>query len=199
MTNVSQSAITGNIGASPITGAAITGLSCPEVSGIIYTVNAAGPACRVIDKTLVDKAVFDMEAAFTFANGLVLAPVTELGAGNLNASTAPLAPGLYKWSTGVSITTEITLSGTANDRWVFQIAGNLTVNNDAKIKLLGGADPKNITWVISGATTSFGTNSDVSGTFLTSKLISLNTGAKVTGRLLSQTQVTLIKNTVVQP
>ena len=42
ITDVPTSAITGNVGTSPITGAAITGLECGEVTGTIYTVNAAG-------------------------------------------------------------------------------------------------------------------------------------------------------------
>ncbi|MBC7913468.1 MAG: DUF3494 domain-containing protein [Pyrinomonadaceae bacterium] len=197
ITNVFQSAITGNIGTSPISGAAITGLSCPEVSGIIYTVDAAGPACRVISKTLVDNAVSDMETAYTTANGLTTpAPVVGFAAGNLNGQTLP--PGLYKWATGVSITTEITLSGGANDTWVFQIAQDLTVNNSAIIKLIGGAQAKNIVWVVAGQSV-LGTNVDFSGVILSKELISLNTNAKVTGRLLSQKQVTLIKNTVIQP
>ena len=64
ITNVPTSAITGNIGTSPITGAAITGLGCPEVTGTIYTVNAAGPACRVKRPTMLTTAVHNMVTAY---------------------------------------------------------------------------------------------------------------------------------------
>jgi uncharacterized repeat protein (TIGR02543 family) len=198
ITNVPTSAITGNIGAYPITGAAITGLSCPEVTGLIYTVDAAGPACRTIDPVLLLTAKNNMETAYTTANNLVTpAPIVEQSAGNLNGQT--LAPGLYKWSTGVSITTGITLAGGSNDTWVFQIAGDLIVNNGAIITLSGGAQPKNIVWVVAGSKADLGTTVDFSGIILSKNLISLNTGAKVTGRLLSQKNVTLIKNIVIQP
>ena len=43
ITNIPTSALTGDVGTSPITGASITGLSCTEVTGTIYTVDAAGP------------------------------------------------------------------------------------------------------------------------------------------------------------
>jgi len=57
ITNVPASAITGNIGTSPITGASITGLDCVEVTGTIYTVDATGPACKVTDATLQSNTV----------------------------------------------------------------------------------------------------------------------------------------------
>src|ERR1700694_5411097 len=48
ITDVPTSTITGNVGLSPATGAAITGLTCPEVTGTIYSVDASGPLpCRV--------------------------------------------------------------------------------------------------------------------------------------------------------
>ena len=70
ITDVFPSAINGDVGASPITGAAIH-LTCAEVmTGIIYSVNAAGPLpCRVTDPTLLTKAVGDMETAYTDAAG----------------------------------------------------------------------------------------------------------------------------------
>jgi len=69
VTDVYASAINGNVGASPITGAAI-GLECPEVmTGTIYSVDAAGPACKVTDATLLTTAVGDMETAYTDAAG----------------------------------------------------------------------------------------------------------------------------------
>ncbi len=92
----------------------------------------------------------------------------------------------------------VTLSGGPNDTWVFQISQDLTVNSSAKITLLGGAQAKNIFWVVSGKAT-LGSDSDVSGIILSKTLISLNTGAKVTGRLLAQTAVTLNASTVIQP
>jgi len=103
-------------------------------------------------------------------------------------STAP--------STGVLISSAgVTLNGLADDVWVFQIAQNLTVDNAAIIHLTGGAQAKNIFWVVSGKAT-LGTTVNFSGVVLSKTLISLNTNAKVTGRLLAQTAVTLIANTV---
>ncbi|MDP3786387.1 MAG: ice-binding family protein, partial [Candidatus Omnitrophota bacterium] len=177
VTNVSTSAITGNIGTSPITGAAITGLDCVEVTGTVYTVDAAGPACRVEDATLLTLAVLDMQAAYTDAAGRTLPDFTELGAGNIDGMT--LAPGLYKWGTGVLIPTGVTLSGGANDIWIFQIAGNLIVGNGAVVTLSSGAQAKNIFWQVVSAT--LGTTSDFKGNILSSTLIAMNTGATLNG------------------
>jgi hypothetical protein len=196
--------ITGDIGVSPAAATAITGFGLimdtngesshtPIVTGKVYAADYAVPTP---DK--MTTAVKDMETAFTTANGLTTpAPIVGLYSGDISGRT--LTPGLYKWSTGVLITEQgVTLSGGPNDTWVFQISEDLTVNNSAKITLLGGAQAKNIFWVVSGKAT-LGTNSDVSGIILSQTLISLNTGAKVTGRLLAQTAVTLNASTVIQP
>jgi hypothetical protein len=81
---------------------------------------------------------------------------------------------------------------------VFQISQDLTVNNNAIITLTGGAQAKNIFWVVSGQAT-LGSSADFSGIILSQTLISLNTGAKVTGKLLAQTAVTLNASTVKKP
>ena len=95
ITNVPVSAITGNIGTSPITGASITGLDCVEVTGTIYTVDATGPACKVTDATLLTTAVSDMEAAYTAAAGAPagVGPFLNVGAGTVTGLT--LVPGTY--------------------------------------------------------------------------------------------------------
>ena len=49
ITDVYKSAVVGDVGTSPITGAALL-LTCGEVSGTVYTVNAAGPLpCKVMN------------------------------------------------------------------------------------------------------------------------------------------------------
>src|ERR1700694_4484225 len=93
ITDVFPSAINGNVGASPITGAAIH-LRCTEMmTGIIYSVDAAGPLpCRVTAPTLLTKAVGDMEIAYTNAAGRKLPNFTDLGGGKIGGLT--LVPGL---------------------------------------------------------------------------------------------------------
>jgi hypothetical protein len=136
-----------------------------------------------------------MQTAYTDAAGR--APnVTELGAGNIGGLT--LAPGVYKWSTGLTIPTDVTLSGSAQDVWIFEIAQTLTVSSAAKIILSGGAQASNIFWVVAGQTT-IGTTAVFNGNILDQTTIVLNTGAKLNGRALAQTAVTLDSNTVTMP
>ena len=198
ITDVPASAITGNIGTSPITGAAITGLDCVEVTGTIYTVDAAGPACRVTYPVLLTAAVSAMEAAYTDAAGRILPDVTELGAGNIDGMR--LGPGLYKWSSPVLIPTSLTLDaqGDSNAVWIFQIAQGLGVGNGAIVTLAGGAQAKNIFWQVAGQTV-LGTTAQFKGIVLCATAIVMNTGATLDGRALAQTAVTLQMNTVTEP
>jgi hypothetical protein len=197
ITDVFPSAITGDVGASPITGAAIH-VTCAEmVTGTIYSVNAAGPLpCRVTDPTLLTKAVANMQTAYTNAAGRTLPNFLNLGAGHIGGLT--LVPGLYKWTTAVSISTNVTLSGGANDVWIFQIAGTLTQASATQMILEGGAQPKNIFWQASGAV-AIGTTAHAEGVILAKTKIAMKTGASANGRLLAQTAVTLEQNAVTAP
>jgi hypothetical protein len=197
ITDVYASVINGDVGASPITGAAI-GLTCGEVkTGTIYSVDAAGPLpCTVKNPTLLTSAVGAMETAYTNAAGRKLPDFTELGAGEIGGRT--LAPGLYKWGTGVLVSTDVTLSGGLNDVWIFQIAGTLNQANATRVTLTGGAQAKNIFWQVAGAV-SIGTTAHFEGIILAKKQIAVKTGASANGRLLAQTAVTLQKNAVTQP
>jgi hypothetical protein len=136
-----------------------------------------------------------MMTAYTDASGR--APdVTELGAGNIGGMT--LTPGTYKWSSGVLIPADITLSGGPNDVWIFEIAQNLVMSSAARINLIGGAQAKNIFWQVFGIV-DLGTTAHFEGIALVQTAITLRTGATVNGRLLAQTAVTLDAATVVQP
>jgi len=194
VSDIPNSKITGNVGTSPITGAAITGLTCNEVTGIIYTVNAAGPLpCRVTAPTLLTTAISNMETAYTDAAGRTNPTATNLGAGNIGGMT--LAPGLYKWTSNVGISKDVTLAGASNQVWIFQIAGSLSQASATKVILSGGAQAKNIFWQTAGGVI-IGTTAHSEGTILTKTNIAMNTGASTNGRLLAQTAVTLQKNVV---
>jgi hypothetical protein len=133
-------------------------------------------------------AVRDMHIAFTDAAGRTSPDFTELGAGDISDKT--LVPGLYRWSSSVSITNGATISGGENDVWIFQIAGDLKLNSNAIVTLTGGAQANNIFWQVSGQV-NLGMAADFQGIILSQTLISLKTGAKMTGRALAQTAVIL--------
>lgn len=191
-------AIVGDMGISPAEATYITGFSLilpsasafstsAQVTGKIYAPGYANPTSANLTM-----AVLDMQTAYTDAAGR--APdVTELGAGNIGGLT--LAPGVYKWGTGVTIPTDVTLSGGANDVWIFQVAQNLDVSSAAKIFLAGGAQANNIFWVVAGQTT-IGTTAVFNGNILDQTTIVLNTGATLNGRALAQAAVTLDANAV---
>jgi hypothetical protein len=196
ITDVYKSAITGDVGSSPITGAAIL-VRCTEVAGTIYSVNAAGPLpCRVTNPSKLTTAIGDMQTAYTDAAGRSNPKFLNLGAGNIGGRT--LKPGLYKFTSAVVIPTNVTISGGPNDVWIFQVAGTLRMSSAIKIILAGGAQAKNIFWQVAGAVT-LGTSSHFEGNILGKTGINLLTGASINGRLLAQTAVALQMSTVKKP
>lgn len=198
-----NTSIVGNIGISPASATSITGFglimdpsgtysTSSLVTGHIYAADYTEPT-----PTNLTSAVSNMLTAYADAAGRLNPDYTELYAGYLTGHT--FVPGLYKWSSGILIDGGgITISGGPDDVWIFQIAQNMTISDGTFINLIGGADPENIFWQIAGQAT-IGTTSQAKGIFLSQTLVSMNTGATLTGRLFTQTAVTFSQNSVVQP
>jgi hypothetical protein len=207
ITTVPDSAITGNIGASPVTAAAMDTITCPQMlTGSIYGADAAytGDGVKPCfkgtapDTTVVANAILDMGTAYTDAAGRTLPDFTELYAGDISGQT--LVPGLYKWGTSVAIYTDVTLAGSAGDIWIFQIAGDLTQAAATSVTLTGGAVAGNVFWQVGGgAGAAIGSAAHFEGTILAEKAITVGNTTTVIGNLYSQTAVTLDQNTVTQP
>lgn len=199
--NVPTSLIKGDLGVSPITSTAITGMpltpdtslqfaTTPEVTGRVYAPDYAVPS-----PIMLTTAISDMETAFTDAASR--APdVTELGAGTIGSTT--LVPGVYRWSSALNITTDLILSGSSTSVWVFQVAQGVTLASGTQIVLAGGALPANIFWQVSGQLT-VNTGAHLEGSVLTQTSATLDTGASLNGRLLAQTAVTVRGATITRP
>jgi hypothetical protein len=197
-----STSIVGDIGVSPAAASYITGFGLIKdisntfstsalVTGKIYAADYTVPA-----PTTMTTAISDMETAYTDGAGRTDPTETEMGAGSIGGTT--LVPGLYKWSTNVTIPTDITLSGGPNDVWIFQIAGNLIMSSATHIVLVGGARAGNVFWIVAGQTT-IGTTAVFNGNILDQTTIALNTGATLNGRALAQAAVTLDANAVTEP
>jgi hypothetical protein len=141
-------------------------------------------------------AVSNMIAAYNDAAGRPFPDFFELSTGNIGGKT--LTPGLYKWTNSVTMPSNVSISGSATDVWIFQIAGNLNMSNAVQITLTGGALAKNIFWQVAGTTT-LGIGSHFEGIILCKTSITFQTSASINGRALAQTQVALDKNIVVKP
>lgn len=214
ITDVPTSAITGDVGASPITGAAIA-VSCSEVTGTIWQVDdaytSASTTCAVsgtansnAGKTYVDTAILDMGTAYDTAVDVTANPAgtgafLDVGSGTLGTPgvSRDFVPGVYTWGTAVTITDDIYLNGSATDVWVFQISGTLDISSAKQVHLTGGAMPANVFWAVTGNVT-LGTTSVFEGNILTTGTshIAMLTGATLHGRALSDGEVWLQSSTV---
>jgi len=200
ITNIATSDLTGDLGLSPaatsyVTGFALTSATgyatSTQVTGNIYASDMVSPT-----PTNLTTAVNNMITAYNDAAGRSLPDFVELGSGNIGGKT--LTPGLYKWTNTVTIPSDVTISGSATDVWIFQIAGNLTMSAAKNITLSGGALAKNIFWQVAGQVT-LGTTSHFEGIILAMTGITLQTGASMNGRALAQTAVILDQNMVTRP
>lgn len=204
ITNSGPSMITGNIATSPAPETYLTGFTLTDAVPRTYATAAevAVPfqvfAADMVSPTPsnLTTAIGAMETAYTDAAGRLNPDYNEYMSGDLSGLT--LAPGLYKWTNSVVIPTNLMISGSATDVWIFQIAGNLELATAKRITLAGGALAKNIYWQVAGQVDLLA-NSHFEGIILSKTDVNFVTNATMNGRVFSQTQVTLLSNTIVQP
>ena len=193
ISNIGSVHIPVNMGISPAAASNITGFSLVldiggefatsaqvHGGGRVYAADYAAPT-----PAFLTNAVSDMEAAYTNAAGR--APnVTEFHGGLLNGET--LVPGVYKWSTDVAISGDITLQGDASSVFIFEIAGVLSLAGAKSIILSGGVLPDNVFWQVAG-NVAIGVASHFEGVILCFTDITLGAGATMVGQCLAQTAV----------
>lgn len=205
ITNTGTSAILGNMGVSPISYASMTGFALSPIvpsAGTVYsTSNQVDGKVYASDYTSptpsnLTTAIASMETAYTDAAGRKNPDATELASGSLGGLT--ITPGLYKWGTAVGMTSDVYISGSATDTWIFQISGNLTMASGIRIILLGDAQPKNIFWQVAGVV-ALNSTSHFEGILLAAQAVNIVTGATMNGRIFSQTAVALDSNVISQP
>jgi hypothetical protein len=198
--NNPTSAITGDVGLSPAATSYITGLALTAATGYATSTQVTGKvyAADMADPTPINltTAVGDMVAAYNDAAGRPSPDFLELGTGNIGGKT--LSPGLYKWTSTVTLPADVTISGGADDIWIFQISGDLMMSSAVQITLEGGAQAKNIFWQIAGQAT-IGTNAHFEGIILSKTGITFETSSSINGRVLAQTAVILDSNAVTNP
>ncbi len=198
--NNPTSAVTGDIGLSPAATSYVTGFALVNATGYATAAQITGKiyAADMADPTPINltTAVENMITAYNDAAGRPSPDFSELATGNIGGRT--LTSGLYKWTNTVTLPSSVTISGGANDVWIFQIAGDLTMSNAVNITLNGGAQAKNIFWQVAGTVT-IGTTSHFEGIILSMTGITFQTGASMNGRALAQTAVILDANAITQP
>ena len=184
ITNTGPTTITGDVGLSP--GTAITGFPPGTVSGTTQVANAQSLAAQT-----------SATAAYLAAAGAT--PATSIAGGVLGGLT--LNPGVYSYASALSLTGTLTLNAGGNSAAVFiiQSASTLTTASGSVVTLAGGAQACNVFWQV-GSSATLGTTTSFAGTILALTSATLNSGARVNGRVLTQTgAVTLDGNTITVP
>ncbi len=195
VTSTGPTVITGNVGLSP--GSSVGGLAVFPLTGpgtVIGTIEVANPVAAAA-KLALTSAYLD---AASRSVDSISCP------GNLGGLT--LAPGLYTSSTSVMISgtgplgiLTLDAGGDPTAVWIFQIGSTLTTDPATSIVLAGGALPNNIYWQV-GTSATLGTTSIFKGNILAEASITLNTGATLDGRALTQTaSVTMDAATITKP
>jgi hypothetical protein len=210
ISTVPTSSITGDIGVSPIAATAMTGFSLTlhsggqhststQVTGDAHAASYGGAVA-----TALTTAVSNMEAAYTDAAGRTNpdAARINLGTGILGGVFGGpdvanrLTPGVYTFGTDVTIGSDITFDGDAEDIFIIQMTGNLIQTKNTEVVLTNGALAKNIFWQVAGHVV-VGAGAHMEGILLVKTDVLFETGSSLNGRVLAQTACNLQKATIV--
>jgi hypothetical protein len=203
VTNVPTSTISGNVGLSPAAGSSITGLTCLEVTGTIYAVDATGDPCFTANAGLLTIAKNNLGTAYLDAAGRV--PDTTFAGADNQLGGQTLVAGVYRFPSAATanLIGNLTLTGDADSVWIFQATSDFVTAASSTVTLTGGAQACNIFWQVSSSAT-LNTSSTLRGTVLAHTSITVGAGVTVAGRLLAGAQngsgvATLIQDTISKP
>ncbi|MEY4485339.1 MAG: hypothetical protein RL693_2791 [Verrucomicrobiota bacterium] len=182
ITNTGATFITGDVGSEPT--ASMTGFITVTLEGT----NHGGDLVTQTAKSDLNLAYIDAAARTATVN---YAPVFDLGG-------LTLGSGIYNNPTSFGLTGTLTLdaAGDPNAVWIFQAGSTFITAANSKVILIGGAQAANVFWQV-GSSTTFGANTEFTGSMMTFMSISVGAGTAVAGRLMAQNgAVTLDSNTI---
>ena len=135
-----------------------------------------------INSNAAKQALLDAKLAYN--NALILPG--ELIESNRNLGSLTYGPGVYKIDNDAVFSGNVVLSdgGKSKPTYIFHIAGNLTISNNAVLDYANKAATNNILWVIDGDLT-VGKNAVLEGTFLAKGKVTLSDGVRLQGRVIS--------------
>jgi hypothetical protein len=198
-----NTAITGNIAVSPIAAGALTGFSLTFDSSTqfstssLVTGKAFAADYAVPTPGYLGAAVGDMFAAYLSASGRLNADISRINIGGGTIGGQTFTPGVYTFSSGISITSDITFEGGPDDVFIIQIATTLTQAANTHVFLSGCAQAKNIFWRV-GTTTTIGAGASMQGILLAFERVNFMTGSSLVGSILTQKNVNLQMATITQ-
>jgi len=182
ITNAGVTTVTGDVGATGVTGAA------PAVTGNYYTTGSTAYA----------NAIADLPLVISDANNTGYFPCGASISGAIG--TQSMAPGVYCITSDAAITGVVNLTLNAAGVYIFRTIGALTPAATSTVVFGGTATDANssVFWVVGSA--SLGTPAVWMGTILSGGAITLgNNDTLVKGRVLSSAAVTLSNNTITIP
>jgi hypothetical protein len=195
--------VSGDVGLSPTTGAAI-GLTAPQViGGTIYSVNAFGPLGSVNNPGLLTTAKNDLSTAYTDAANRPVPGANAFGVTDNQLGGKTLLPGAYSFGHAATAnligTLTLDAQGNPNAVWIFQASSDLITASSSKVVFKDGVGSAcNVFWEV-GSSATLGTYTDFVGNIMAYASVGLDTGAILDGSALAENAaVTLDHNTITQ-
>ncbi|WP_338644891.1 Ig-like domain-containing protein [Flavobacterium sp. KS-LB2] len=181
-----------DVGISPGVRSSITGFPpAVIVNGAIYASDDIAP---VGIAAMLTQAKLDLTNAYLFAEGASYsAPITVSG----DQGGKTLVAGIYKSTSTLLVQNgDLTLSGSATDVWIFQIASAFTTVGGAggNIKLTGGALAKNVFWQ-TGSSATIGDYTSFVGNILALQSITMGSYSTAQGRMLARNGAVVMTHT----
>jgi hypothetical protein len=119
----------------------------------------------------------------------------NIGGGTIGGQT--FSPGVYTFTSGVSITSNITFEGGPDDVFIIQILSTLTQAANTHVILSGCAQPKNIFWTVK-TTATIGAGASMQGILVAFERVDFMSDSSLVGTVLSHKAVNLQKATITQ-
>ena len=165
VTNTHSSGISGNVGVSPRTGAVTP-------PGTIHSADAVAAQAQV-----------DLTTAYNAIAGTpTLVDLTGTDLGGLT-----LTPGVYGFTTSAQLTGLLILDALGNPDavFLFKMGSTLTTASYSSVIVINGGSSCNVFWQV-GSSATLGTTTTFAGNILADQTITLNTGARLSGRALAR-------------